>query len=299
MSSIASNKLTRANVERLLSPTVFITVNGQVVEVENTTSANDIQLYIELSKRQDCMGRIDGVTYSDFMELLDCSKATFYNSLYRLERLEYISATPDRKGYWSITILNNIFLTKKDYKQSYMRTNVDFLYSDSFKKMSCVEKKLCLYLHLNKNPREKLERYACKLAKAIGVKIVSVINAALDRVKEFFPHDIVKGSQGNKIVFNGSNIAKNIATETSNYIAHKLKQFCKENKIKHTSNDIEDVSTVASQYSHTVSYKKFMQIVLHVVYESTIDKSLVPNYINHLCNLETKRKKAVSNSENI
>lgn len=290
MSSIACNKLTRSNIEKLLSPTIFISNNNEVVEIENTTSANDIQLYIELSKRQDCMGRVDGISYSEFMELLGCSKATFYNSLYRLEKLEYIKATPDRKGYWSVTILNNVFLTKEDYKKGYMRTNVDFLYSDTFKKMSYVEKKICLYLHLNKNPRNKLEIYISNLAKAIGIKIVSVISAALEKVSAFFPSYTVQGNEGKKIIFENSNIVKNEETENSNYIAHKLKYFCKVNKIKHVTDNIKDVALLAGQYSHKISFTRFMAIVLHVVYKSTADRSLNPRYINYLCGLEVKRR---------
>lgn len=292
MSSIASNKLTRANVERLLSPTVLITVNNEVVEVENTTSANDIQLYIELSKRQDCMGRVDGVAYSDFMELLGCSKATFYNSIYRLERLEYISAIPDRKGYWCITILNNIFLTKKDYKQSYMRTNVDFLYSDDFKKMSAVEKKLCLYLHLNKNPREKLERYLMTLTKSIGLKIASVVQSALEKVSKFFPHIVIQSEKGKKIVFGNSNIAKNEETEISNYIKHKLKYLCNFFNIKHTDDDVKSVATLSGQYCRDIPFHRFMSIVQRVIYKET-DRSLNPKYVNHLCKLEVNWRKKI------
>lgn len=291
MPSIACNKLTRANIEKLLSPTVFISNEEEVVEVENTTSANDIQLYIELSKRQDCTGRVDGVSYSEFMEILGCSKATFYNSLNRLEKLEYITAKSDRKGYWTVTILNNVFLKKEDLKQSYMRTNVDFLYSDDFKKMSWVEKKICLYLHLNKNPREKLERYILTLTKAVGLKVVSVVQAALEKVSKFFPHTIVQGEQGKKIVFGNSNIAKNEETEASNYISHKLKHLCDIFKIKHTDNDIKSVATLSGQYCRDITFDRFMNIVQRVIYKETVDKSLKPNYVNYLCKLEIEKRK--------
>ena len=290
MLSIACNKLTRNNVEKLLSPTVIINIDGTSIEVENTTSSNDIQLYIELSKRQDCLGNIEYVEYKEFMSILGCSKATFYNSLYRLEKLGYIRAVSDRKGYWNITILNNIFLTKEDYKQSYMRTNVDFLYSDEFKKMSWVEKKICLYLHLNKNVNRKLEIYIENLAKAVGIKINSVIKAALDAIKKFFPYVTTMGAQGTKIVFECSNISKNEETEDANYIKHKLKAFCKRNKVNHSDKDVEDISIISGQYSGRLTLNEFMRVVIHVIFKSTKDKTLNPSYINYLCGIESKRK---------
>lgn len=289
MSSIACNKLTRANVEKLLSSTVFINMDGQTVEVDNTNSANDIQLYIELSKLQDCMGRVEGISYLEFMDILGCSKATFYNSLERLERLEYIKAVSDRKGKWDITILNNIFLSEEDYKQSYMRTNVDFLYSDEFKKMSLVSKKICLYLHLNKNTYRKLEVYLATLAKGIGIKILSVVKDALEAVKKFFPHMFVEGKQGKKLVFEASRVSKNEETEDANYIKHKLKVFCDRHNIKYTKKDIEDVSILSGQYSKKLSFQKFISIVMHVLFVSTRDNSLRPNYINSVCKIESAK----------
>lgn len=289
MSSIACNKLTRKNVERLLSSTVFINSDGQTVEVDNTASANDIQLYIELSRIQDCMGRVEGVNYLEFMEKLGCSKATFYNSLERLERLEYIKAVSNRKGSWDITILDNVFLSEKDYKQSYMRTNVDFLYSDEFKKMSLVAKKICLYLHLNKNTFRKFEVYLATLAKGIGIKILSVVKDALEVVKKFFPHMFVEGKQGKKIVFESSKVAKNEETEDANYIKHKLKVFCDRHNIKYTKKDIEDVSMLSGQYSKRLSFQKFISIVVHVLFVSTRDNSLRPNYINSVCKIESAK----------
>lgn len=281
--TIVSNKLSRKNVEKLLAPTVFITENGQVKEVANTTSANDIQLYIELSKRQSVLGRVDDVSYKEFMEILGCSKATFYNSLERLQKLEYIRAESDRKGYWDITILNNIFISKEDYKQSYMRTNVDFLYSDKFKSMSFVEKKICLYIHLNKNTHRKLEIYLVNLAKSIGVKIVSVVKAALKKVMDFFPHMAVETEQGKKLVFESSNVVKNDETEASNIIRHKLKAFCSRNNIKHTEQDIEDVAVVSGQYSHKLTFKQFTDIMIDVIFKDTANRWLNPAFINHNC----------------
>ena len=289
--SLGCNKLTRKNVEKLLASTVVITnENGQTVEVDNITSPNDIQLYIELSKRQDCLGRVEYVSYKEFMEILDCSKATFYNSLGRLEKLGYIRTESDRKGFWDIVVLNNTFLTEKDYKQGYMRTNIDFFYSSQFKKMSLVEKKVCIYLHLNKNKFNTLEVYLETLLKSIGIKIKSVVKAALDSIKHIFPHSKVNGSQGEKIVFGSSNVSKNEQTENANYIKHKLKAFCDRYKVKHQDSDIEDVSILSGQYCKRLSYNHFMRIVIHVMFESTIDKSLNPEYINHLCKLESKRK---------
>lgn len=290
--SIASNKISRSNIEKLLSPTVIIEdYDGTYKEVDNTESSNDIQLYIELSKRQDGLGRVEGVYYSEFMELLDCSKATFYNSLYRLERLGYIIAEPSRKGYWTITLTNNIFLTKEDYKKGYIRTNVDFLYSEDFKKMSCVEKKICLYLHLNKDHYSKLEVYPENLAKAIGIKIVSVIKDALFAISKIFPNTIVKGSQGNKIIFGQTTVRKNEETEDSNYIKHKLTHMCRIYGIKHTVQDIKDVAILSGQYIKRIGYNSFIKIVNHTIYHSTLDKSLKPSYINRLCSLQSKISK--------
>lgn len=286
--SIVSNKLSRKNVEKLLAPTVFINRNGQVEEVPNTTSANDIQLYIELSKRQSVLGRIDDVDYKEFIEILGCSKGTFYNSLERLEKLEYIRSVSDRKGYWDITILDNIFISKEDYKQGYMRTNVDFLYSDKFKKMSFVEKKICLYLHLNKNKHRKLEIYLSNLAKSIGIKIISVVKAAIENIIEFFPCMTVDTEQGKKLVFENSKTVKNEETENANYIKHRLKTFCTRHNIKHTEKDIDDVCVLSGQYSHKLTFAKFISIMLDVVYKNTVNRWLKPEYINYMCSRNTK-----------
>lgn len=288
--SIASNKLSRHNIERLLQSTVIISdKDNNAIEVANTTSTNDIQLYIELSKRQNCYGVVEGVYYADFMELLDCSKATFYNSIYRLEALEYIKAVSSTSGYWNITILNNVFANEEDYKKGYMRTNVDFLYSNTFKKMSCVEKKICLYLHLNKNTHMNLEIYPVTLAKSIGVKVISVVKAALEKVAVFFPFNYVKGKEGIKINFTSSSVVKNEETEASNYVSHIMKYTCKKYKIKHTIEDLIQIGLLAGQYIKKIGYSRFMSIIGHVIYKSKIGQSLNTRYINHLCKLESKR----------
>lgn len=281
--SVGSNKLSRANIERLISSTVYVSYGASYIEVQNTTSANDIQLYIELSKRQDCLGRIEGVYYSDFMELLDCSKATFYNSLYRLEKLQYITTESDRKGSWTITLLNNVFLTDNDYKKGYIRTNVDFLYSDDFKKMTCVEKRLCLYLHLNKDRFSKLEIYPIKLAKAIGVKIVSVVKEALNAISSIFTNTIVQGSQGDKIVFGATMMQKNEETEDSNYIRHKLKHMCRVYSINYTDESIDDIGILSGQYIKKMGYNKFISIVVKSIFVTSIDKTIHPKIINKMC----------------
>lgn len=296
--TIASNKLSRRNVEKLLSPTVIILEDGEVKEVANTTSVNDIQLYIELSRRQSVLGRVDDVRYKEFMEILGCSKATFYNSLERLQRLEYIRAESDRKGCWDVTILNNVFATKADYKKSYMRTNVDFLYSDKFKAMSAVEKKICLYVHLNKSTHKKLEIYLTRLAKKIGIKILSVVQAALMNVAYFFPFEIIVGRQGDKICFKPSNVAKNSETETSNYIKHKLHTFCNRYKIKHTDQDVEDVAMLSGQYCNRLTLKQFMSCVFKVIFSSTTSKWLNPEYINFMCKMTCKRIYTKNNQKN-
>lgn len=281
--SVGNNKISRKNVERLISSTVYVYENGSYIEVDNTTSANDIQLYIELSKRQDCLGRVDGVYYADFMELLDCSKATFYNSLYRLEKLQYISIESDRKGYWSITLLDNVFLTEKDYKNGYMRTNVDFLYSDDFKKMSYVEKRMCLYLHLNKDRFSKFEIYPAKLAKAIGIKILSVVKEAAKGIASIFSNMIIQGSQGDKIVFGVAITNKNEETEDSNYIRHKLKHMCRAYAVKHTEKSIDDVGVLSGQYIRRIGYNKFISIVNRVIFHDSVNREILPSHINKLC----------------
>lgn len=290
--SIASNKISRKNVEKLLQRKVIISdKNGDAIEVDNTSSANDIQLYIEFSKRQNCYGVVEGVYYADFMELLDCSKTTFYNSLYRLEELEYIKATPSNSGYWTVIILNNVFANEDDYKKGYMRTNVDFLYSDTFKKMSLVEKRLCLYLHLNKNTHVNLEIYPVTLAKSIGIKVISVVKAALDKVAVFFPFNYIKGKEGIKINFTSSSVVKNEETEASNYVSHIMKYTCKKYKIDHTVDDLVQIGLLAGQYIKKIGYIKFMDIVHHVIYKSSIGKYLNTKYINRLCSMESKRSR--------
>ena len=282
---MGSNKIARRNVETLLSPTIYIKdKNGNIKEQTNHITSNDIQFYLELSKRQDKTGLVNGVNYAEFMELLDCSKATFYNCINRLENYGLIKACPDRKGFWDITLLNNQFINKKDRERGYIRTNLDIFYTKEFKKFNTIEKKICLYLVMNKRRLESMRVYPETLAKGIGIKIVLLIKRALKSVQQFFPNEYMMGEQGVMIKFGKYVVVgKNLETEDSNYIAHKLKYLNKAHKLKLDAAVLAEIPKLAGQYIKKISYTSFVNIVNNVIHNTVVKVDNIPKFINKLC----------------
>ena len=295
---VANNKLSRAIVEKLLAPTVVVPreikredglYDVVYVNEPNLNSKHAIQLLIELSKKQNSIGQVESVHYKDFCKLLGCCKQTFYAALEQLQEKGYITRNQSKNdGYWSVFIRNNVFTNKKDDKKGYLNTNLAIFDSKGFKSLSCVAKRICLYILLNRTDRfGEFVVYPETLAKRIGLKVVSVVLDALEDIKEFFPSKFTPGKQGGMIVFlPSSRTPRNDQPEHYNYFIHKLKVFCSMHKISFTSATLHDVSKLFCTFRKKLDPTQIIYNISNLILQY---KSLQPALINSFLTSQSRK----------
>lgn len=110
-------------------------------------SGRELDFYLYLIKRQNAIGKTDGVYYRDVMETLHMPRSTFYSILDELQVKGYIYLCDLNEGVgFNIYVIDNKFLDKSDYKEGYVNINLDFILSEEFILLNVNLKKFFLRL---------------------------------------------------------------------------------------------------------------------------------------------------------
>lgn len=286
---IGNCKLSYSITEKIMPKTIIVTdEKGEQLEKNNVT-ANEIDLLISLSLRQDPRGKVEGIHYKDMqLEIGFKSEQTFYNILRGLEEKGYIKINYYVNScFWEITILENIFMNKEDDQKGYFNINRAFLYTPEFKKLKANEKKICIKLAITYQ-ESNCEKYGLKIypktiANWIGIKTVSLVYRYLDNIAQFFPFSFTAGKEGTLIHFLPNNLKPFISTkntEREHFLLHKIKHFCRVYKIAYTLKDLNDLIILMGQYASKGIGKLFGTICDVLIKKRSIEPKLINSILS-------------------
>lgn len=168
---------------------MFLPYFNKITENIEKLTSTDIDIILLLMLKQDGVGRVRGFHHAYVCHELNITKQTFYNSLYNLTELGFITEHSCNKGFK--TILNNdhnvMYYLKNDIR--YEDINRKFLFSEEFRNLKKNAKYLCIYLLFNsctqftdKNFNILLET----IGKKIGVKTLQILQGYVNSIKGFF-----------------------------------------------------------------------------------------------------------------
>ena len=194
-------------------------------------SGRELDFYLYLIKRQNAIGRTDGVYYQDVMDALHMPKSTFYSILQELQLKGYISLCDlDRGAGFNIYVLDNKFLDTSDYKEGYVNINLDFILSKEFILLNVNLKKFFLrLLSLQANEKQvKLLKDTLKRYK---------VHKLMDELERLF--DIIPDGDGYLFTIKFKLLK---ASENGQYLEYeqKLITYCRNYNIDHTAEELKD-----------------------------------------------------------
>ena len=103
-------------------------------------SGREIDLFLYLAKLQNEYGQVNGINYRDTTLALQMPKSTFYSALKELEDNEFIHINwGSSYGEYDIIILDNILASEKNYKEGYLKLDLDLILSEMFHLLSDYE----------------------------------------------------------------------------------------------------------------------------------------------------------------
>lgn len=274
-------KLNAKIIDRIFKPSVQI----NTTEYQNISSYG-IDFLLLLTKYQNEFGRVDGISYQKLMDELGFCKQTFYNILYRLELLNYIKISQYSDGYWCIEICDNTFAKEDDYKNRYLNTNRDHLYSNEFKKLRANTKKLILYFMLIQQLEDGMtfKIYPETLRNVIGVSSISLIYQYMEEMNMFFVNKRHVGAKLKTILHIKTGtiniFSRSSKTEHEHFYTYKFEHFCKSYKIPYTKDDISSLVIMLHQY---VSYG--IENILNEIIDTSLHfRKIYPKMINKILN---------------
>lgn len=239
-------------------------------------TSKEIDFILYLSSICNEFGNVRGLHYSDVSLKLNINNSTFYRLIDSLTMKGIITSDYSRAwGSWNITINNNIFKTKEDYKKGYIQTNKDFLFSYEFRSLDVKVKRLALALikvdRTEKNFKISIE----KLKKWVGCDSSSKVLDYIEILKKWF-NVFCKDNMFYFSLKNKAQKAKNSNKE--NVLAHKIASICRIYNITYTLKDLNDLITLFKQYS-----ERKLNLLRRAIFESTYTyKSIEPALINHI-----------------
>lgn len=274
---------------------------------------------IELLQACDASGKVV-VHYSDIVDKVGCSIATFYNSINNLEKLSFISKGKNEiKSEIEITIKDNYFCD--DHTDSnYVNLNITFFESKLYKQLSAGGIRLFFYLLFrvskakhSPNPSNK-NQGKNKLSfndsyKSISDSIGITIRMLKIYIKELKDNDIICFAE--KKVFYGkryhdvitvahkvlSRATINVTTKGviknlpcpryHSYFKHIINVLCRRANIYADNQNIEDAAMLMTQYNNTAKKKnkdicKIIQSAFRNLQESVLDSRILHAIIKQL-----------------
>ncbi|MEG0775469.1 hypothetical protein [Clostridium sp.] len=248
--------------------------------ITNGTST-DISLLFHVSRLANDNGYVENLNYKEISSAVNCSVQSYYNSLKRLERTKLISLNKSLTETNCI-IRNNKFL-QKNYKDGYVNTNLDFLYSEEFKEIKLNAKKIALLYFLGKNKNGVYEVSRAKLIQHLGgLERRSLIWEYIDQLKKWFNIHEEKTKDGKDIKFYIS-LKDTTSTKLTKdlYWEHQLSSLRRRHKAKMDSKNINEVITLIKIYGYKDYFKKQFRYLLKTITDTIKElKELRADVIN-------------------
>jgi hypothetical protein len=234
-------------------------------------TGGEIDLILYLARRQNAFGNVRGIYYKDICMELGICKQTFYNALYGLEKKEiiYIDWTNGRD--WNITLIDNVFLSYKDFKKGYLNINRDFLHRAEFRNLKPNEKRLILKLLKVYRTDQNFKIRLSKLCQWIGVG-KRLLKKYLKRICLFF--DIQE--KGEMYCFSFKNMDFFAGkSEREHRLFYEIVTFCRRYKVRYTLKDLKDIVVLFGQYA------KYKNRLVRILCDTALQyKFLQPKMIN-------------------
>lgn len=274
-----------------MKPTVSIPIEVSPGKIEFTSIPNvtdtELVLLIYISKIQDQFGNIKGLYYKDACRVLGCCKQSFYNALYSLEQKGYIQINfmYKEQKFWDLTILDNIFISEKDDKKSYLNTNKKLFNTDQFKSLKLNEKKLILKLALDYSSEKKNTFYPERVIEWLGIKSISLAWEYINNISSLCNLIITPGKTGDLIKVANADALTDLAPETErdNFFTHRLTYLLRKSKIGFTAADIKGLITLINQKTKEAGICKILNVMCHVFQRY---KSIESKLINKLLTID-------------
>lgn len=266
-------------------------------------TSTDIMLLLKLSTINNSDGLVEDINYLELSKSINCSIQSYYNSLKHLQNINLIKINKASTRNNCI-IINNKFL-QKNYKNGYMNTNLDFLYSEDFKNIKLNTKKIVLMYFLSKNKNGVYEVKLNTLANNLNLTKKHLIWNYIDELKKWFTVIEEKSKVTNEIKFRISldNFEAKEPTKDIfwNYKLNSMKRKYKAN-IKDT--DKKEIIKLIKIYGYKENFKNQFDYLLKVIDETLssmkeLKVSIVNNKIRqyfHRCNMPIPSKNNSSNS---
>ena len=245
-------------------------------------TTTDIDFMIYISGICNEFGSVRDLCCRDICLILNIDKSTFYRTKDRLVRMGLILANDNREwGLWNITINNNIYRTKEDYKTGYMQTNRDFLTLPEFKNSFIKIKRLVLML-LKASNVHNFRATVSTISKWVCSSIEET-KAYMETIKAWYEVKL----QGNiyyiklKPIFD-----KSAKSNNDKYLIHRIKALLSKYSIPYTTQELLDTIILFHQYSGS----KLLKLIVAIASTTNRYKLLIPRVINFIVSNNSKKE---------
>ncbi len=254
-------------------------------KIFKSCTGKEIDLLLEIAQFQNAHGVIEGIDYKTIIKSIGINKSTFFKLLVSLEEKGIIQVNQlnENYGFWTITLIDNVFEGSTDYKSGYLNINKTLLHSEQFHGLKRAEKVIILNLFKIKNKRKSISITLDTLKKWTGSKLQSIRHyiKTLSKIFEI-------GRTGNTFTFTSS-IWFTLKSDEEKNIRNKhlINYLAKKNKITADQEEVEEVAALFTQYPKTAP-----TLILEVIENSIqqIQKVNVKYIHKYLINI-LKRKK--------
>lgn len=267
-------------------------LNRQAVEyLAEKGSSAEISLLLYLSRICSSHGNVEDINYHIISKKLGFSYQSFYNALYKLEKNNVITIN-HISTYLNCSIVNNLYISEKDFKKGYVNTNLDFLMTTEFLKAKLNIKKLVLrYLLAAKGSKGNYYvAFKTLVAHLGGLVRKTLLWEYLDVMKRWFSIKESKKDALDNLIFTIT--LESVASEEYTkdlYWTHKLESFCRRNEVKTTKWAMKDTIRLIKIYGYKEEVNKEFEALMSIIYRTAKrKKKLLPRLINSTLSFELK-----------
>lgn len=249
--------------------------------VERGTSC-EISMLLYISRICNSFGSLRDLNYHNVCKELGISQQSFYNTLYSLEEKGLI-LIDKYDSCINCTIINNLY-HKENFKQGYINTNHDFLYSKEFINAKVNVKKIVLMFLLGY--KNKLNAYVLKIRTLInnlgGLKRKSVVWEYLNVLKQWFIIGEKRKSPMEDSIITLYLIYPGSTKKVMELYWHNIiDNFCRNYDIEATEKNKEDVISLIKIYSHNKNNAREFNLLLDTICKTSLShNALIPALIN-------------------
>lgn len=235
----------------------------------------EIDFILYCCQFQNELGYVKDIYYKLVCLYIHISKEGFYKILRSLERKGLIIVDWENgKKNWGFTFVDNQFLSYKDFRKGYLKTNFFFLHELEFMKLKVNAKKLIIKLLKVYRPDKPFKISREKLMKWAGAKSQEELESYIDILKKYFNITDFKGMLTIKLKqynqrYTDSDLYKSIY--------HKTTAFCSKYRIAYTLEAIKELYFIFEDYKD--KYNKIVSALCDTVFRY---RSIEPGLIKSL-----------------